>query len=195
MPYSWVKDFDTAPESDSGAVSHRSAAAGDEPWCELRIWANNSLAPSGFVTFVAATAVLMALPLLALLGKPVLWVVLLFLALALAATWWAIRYNQSSRERTVERLWLWEDKLRLNRQNPTGDDRLFEANPYWLRVTIHKEDGPVEDYLTLQGGPRVVELGAFLVPEERRRLAGDLELRLARLRHVTGDYGKLPPES
>ena len=193
MPYLWVQDFDAAPEHDSGAVSHRTAAAGDSPYCELRAWPNNSLGRSGFVTFIAATATLMALPLLALLGHSVLWVVLLFLTLAFVAVWWAIRYNQTSREQLVERLWLWEDRIRLTRQGPKQDDRVFDANPYWIEVKLHKTDGPVVDYLTLRGGPRVVELGAFLTPEERRMLADDLELRLARIRHSSGSHGRMPP--
>ena len=45
--------------------------------------------------------------------------------------------------------------------------------------------GPVEDYLVLSGGDeggRVVELGVFLSPEERRALRDELTARLAALR-------------
>ncbi|NDV02021.1 DUF2244 domain-containing protein [Pseudoroseicyclus tamaricis] len=194
MPYEWVRDFDTAPDIASGAVSHRRQGNGDPPHCALRVWPNNSLEPSGFATFIAATATLMALPLVAVLGSPVLWVVLLFLLPALAAIWWALRHNQSSRQRLVEELTLWEDRLEIARREAGKADLQFAANPYWVEVTLHKEGGPVEDYLTLRGGARTVELGAFLAPEERRMLAGDLDLRLARIRHVGASPRPAPGE-
>lgn len=43
-------------------------------------------------------------------------------------------------------------------------------------------DGPVEDYLILSDGRRDIELGAFLSPEERRALLGDMQRRLAEMR-------------
>ncbi|WP_373354171.1 DUF2244 domain-containing protein [Pseudoroseicyclus sp. CXY001] len=193
MPYAWVRDFEAAPDASSGAVSHQSHAQGDPPCCELTLWPNNSLAPSGFVTFIVATTALMTLPLMALLGTPVLWVLLAFLLAALAGIWWALRANAATRERLSEHLRIWEDKLHLTRRDPSGVELSFEANPYWVEVKLHKAGGPSEDYLTLKGAGRVVELGAFLAPEERRQLAGDLELRLARVRHGARPAGRQPP--
>jgi len=54
----------------------------------------------------------------------------------------------------------------------------WEANPYWVRVALHAKGGPVPNYLTLSGGGREVELGAFLSPPERVELKSLLEREL-----------------
>ena len=67
------------------------------------------------------------------------------------------------------------------RSDPGRADRIWQANPYWVRVAL-RPNGPVEDYLVLTDGRREVELGAFLSPEERVALKDDLERRLGALR-------------
>ena len=47
-----------------------------------------------------------------------------------------------------------------------------------MQPILHASSGPVPQYLTLRGGPREVELGAFLTEEERQRLHADLSTRL-----------------
>ena len=54
------------------------------------------------------------------------------------------------------------------------------------RITDHEgkdmelHPRPVEDYLTLTDGQRVIELGAFLSPDERRALHAELTRALAK---------------
>ena len=45
------------------------------------------------------------------------------------------------------------------------------------RVRIHP-DARIEDYMTMTGGGREIELGAFLSPEERVELADEIERAL-----------------
>ncbi|HKL64891.1 MAG TPA: DUF2244 domain-containing protein, partial [Roseovarius sp.] len=66
------------------------------------------------------------------------------------------------------------DELRLVRTNPRGDVQEWSCSRYWARVQIHAEGGPVEHYLTLRGGGREVEIGAFLSEDERKALHGEL---------------------
>ncbi len=47
---------------------------------------------------------------------------------------------------------------------------------------MHRKDGPVENYLTLSGSDRTVEIGAFLSPEERAALYGELQGAFAQAR-------------
>lgn len=150
----------------------------DESHRELHLWPHKSLPPEGFVTLISITGLLFLLPLFAVLGTNVLWGLLPFILAALAGLWWAIRRNNRDRD-IVEILTLSPKCLRLIHRDPAGQDRTWEANPYWVRVNCEIRGGPVDSYLTLQGGPRPVEIGAFLSEKERLSLKVDLERALA----------------
>lgn len=162
MPYEWL-DVPT-----DGAVA------------ELHAWPYRSLPRRGFVWFIATTAIGMALPLLAVLGSPILWGLLPFVLLAIWGLWWALRRSYRDGQ-VIEVLRLWPDRLVLEQRKRGRSLQHFGANPYWLRPEL-VEGGPVEDYLVLTGGPREVEVGAFLTPEERRSLRDQLLRRLQDLR-------------
>lgn len=164
MPYEWTE---TAPDV-SGAVSYR-----------LLLWPYRSLPKRGFVWFIGVTAALLAMPMLAALGSRIWWGILPFPLLAIVAIWWALQRSYRSGQ-THERLELTAESLHLRRIDPGRPDRLWETNSYWVRASLGP--GPVEAYLTLTDGQREVELGAFLTPDERRALFGELQSRLARLR-------------
>ncbi len=162
MPYEWL------PPSDARGQ-------------RLHLWPHRSLPRRGFVIFVGATAALLSLPLIAVLGTPVLWALLPFLAAALAALWWAIHRSWRDGE-IVEDLTLTPERTRLIRHGPRGRRQEWEANTHWVRAVLHPSAGPVPNYITLQGGPREVELGAFLSEDERLALHAELQAALARLR-------------
>jgi uncharacterized membrane protein len=161
MPYDW---------------SHRDASG-----AILTLWPNRSLSRHGFVWFIGLTAALISLPLVALIGSPVLWGLLPFLVLTVAGLWWALRRNYRDGH-LWERLTLSKDRIDLVRQHPDGHKQDWSADPHWVQVELHETGGPVEKYLTLRGGGREVELGAFLSPEERVALRTELTDALARLR-------------
>jgi len=170
MPYEWVIHPDTAPEK-SGAVSAL-------PLAELHAWPYRSLPRKGFVVFIGVTSGLLALPLLAVLGSMVLWALLPFLAATVAAVWWALARSYRSGEMR-EDLRIWPGRVTLTRHDPGAPPRRWEADPYWLRITLHPDGGPVPNYLTLKGKGRAVELGAFLTEAERSTLAAELRRALA----------------
>lgn len=161
MPYEWLPPQDDAQH--------------------LHLWPHRSLTQAGFVWFVGATAGLIGLPLFGVLGSPVLWALLPFLLAAVWAIWYALRKNGRDRD-IVEDLTLAADRITLVRHGPKGQRQAWEANPYWVRVTLHATGGPVPNYLTLKGEGREVELGAFLSEEERVALHADLRDRIPQLR-------------
>ena len=151
---------------------------GQQPPYRLLLWPHRSLTPKGFVWFIGITAGLLAVPILPLIGTPALWGLLPFLLLAIAGTWFFLKRSWKDGE-LVEELCIWPDHMTLVRVDPNGHRQEWEANPYWVELERH--DKPVPHYLTLKGGPREVELGAFLSEEERKALDLDLTKRLKQL--------------
>jgi uncharacterized membrane protein len=147
----------------------------------LRLWPYRSLTETGFVWFIGTTAALIALPLVVMIGQPVLWGLLPFVVAAVAGVWWALSRN--AQDRTIlEELSVTRDQLRLIRRNPHGPDQVWEANPYWVRLNVHPIGGPVPHYVTLNGNGREVEIGAFLSEDERVALGRELGACLSALR-------------
>jgi uncharacterized membrane protein len=162
MPYRWL------PPGDDGAR-------------RLELWPHRSLTPEGFAWFFGLTAAASALPLIAVLGSAAVWGILPFALAILGALWAALRRSLRDGS-TTEQLALGRDKVELVRRDPGGTIRRWEAHPFHVRIDLDAEGGPVENYLTLRGGGRRVELGRFLSPEERAALHADLAALLARLR-------------
>lgn len=166
MPYRWT---------------HTQTAAQDGPLARLVLWPNQSMTGKGFATFIGITAAMLSLPLVALLGSPITWVLMLFFLAAIWAVWFALMKNRQHMS-LHEELAIWPDRLHLAHIRPSRPAQKWEANPYWVSTHLRK-DGKVENYLTLKGGGREVELGAFLSPEERATLREELDTALAQARN------------
>lgn len=152
----------------------------------LRAWPHNALEPRGFAMVIGMTAATLALPLIAVLGSPVLWGLLPFAGVALWGLWFALDRNWRDR-RILEEMQLGRDRVTLTRTNPRGPAQSWQADPHWLTLKLVPRGGPVENYLVLSGGGREVELGAFLTPEERAQLHEALADLLIRLRSYQPD--------
>ena len=169
MPYEW--SFEEGAPGPSGAPSRVRV---------LSLWPHRSMTHRGLVAFMGISVGLALVPMIAVLGTPVLWAVLPFFVATFGLTF-AMRRRSTRDGDLVEELRLVRKVIRLDRREPDGTRLGWEANPHWVRVTAH-EDGPVEHYLTLQGGPREVEIGAFLTAPERETLERELARALADLR-------------
>ncbi|MEE9426945.1 MAG: DUF2244 domain-containing protein [Paracoccaceae bacterium] len=169
MPVEWDDNTNGAP-ANTGAFSYSN---GDDPALQVTLWPYRSLPPKGFVWFIAITFVMFMFPLLALLGTTALWGLLPFLMGALALVWYFLRRNTADGQ-LQEILTLWHDHIDLTRHNPRKPDQNWHANPHWVRIKLQPEGGPVENYITLRGNERTVEIGAFLSPKERGELYSTL---------------------
>ena len=170
MPLAWRDHPDAALPGAAAAFS-----------AELTLWPHRSLSRRGFAAFIGATFVLLCVPLATVLGTAALWVLLPFLMAALAMIWTALR-TSSAQAALTETLTLTPARIALVRCEPRGTERRWEAKPHWVSVHLHPEGGPVENYVTLRGGGREVEIGAFLSSAERLELRDNLDRALSRLR-------------
>ncbi len=171
MPYQWNISTEAPEKSGAFCVVRHS----------LVLRPHRALSARGFAAFIAATALMLAVPLLALLGTSALWVILAFMAASLAAVWAALMRSNRDLGLT-EVLTLTPETTTLLRRDGRGREQNWQANSYWVQVILYPSAGPVPDYLTLKGNDREVELGAFLTPEERRALAGELREYLGQMR-------------
>ena len=148
-----------------------------DPHWELSLWPYRSLLRKDFVLFMGATATLIALPLITVVGTAVLWGLLPFFLLMFAGLWAALNISYKRGE-VLEELVVNATTAHLTRHNPQGPQQEWEANRYWVTVHLHPKGGPVENYITLRGGDREVEIGAFLDAEERLALYNELKTAL-----------------
>ena len=161
MPYSW-SETETAPESR-----------------QLHIWPHRSLSRRGFAAFILITCAMLSFPLISVLGTVVLWGILPFLVLAVAAVWIALEASYRA-ARLHEALTIDDAAVRLVRTSPRGDRQEWECNRYWTKVNMHPQGGPVANYVTLAGKGREVEIGAFLSEPERKALYDELSTAIRR---------------
>jgi len=182
MPYEWNPPLSAAPPLD--APGH---ADGAPPIAELHLWPYRSLPKRGFAFLIGMAYVLLLIPVSAFIGTVAIWWLLIPGLIAIAGLWWFIEKSFRDAE-ILEELEIWPDHIRLTRHGPHKAYAEWEANPYWVTVEMHHRGGPVIDYLTLKGGPREVEIGAFLHESERPALRDEIAraLVLAKSRR-TGD--------
>lgn len=178
MPAYWTITPE-APDTLSGAFA---VARGDGAEYRLALTPHLSMGPRGFARVITISAAFLALPLLGVLGTPVLWGLLPFAALALWGLWYALQRNSREQSALREEMRLTRKEISITRTNPRMPAQHWAANPYWVRLNLTEKGARVENYLTLEGAGRVVELGAFLSPEERAELYDNLSRALRHLR-------------
>ncbi|MEM9148463.1 MAG: DUF2244 domain-containing protein [Pseudomonadota bacterium] len=152
----------------------------DPPLYRVALWPYRSLGRQGqrCVLWIAAAGV--AVPLAASIGTMAFWGLLPFCLGAVSVLHLALRHNTRD-GRLTEIFTLWPDEVRVERREPRGRIRRWRATPQFLRLTLHPR-ARIQNYLTLGGGGREIELGAFLSPDERLALKHEIEIALARAR-------------
>ena len=160
MPYEWI----STPEDTAQ---------------QLRLWPHQSLPANGMAAFVLATFAMILIPVVTLLGSPVLWGLLPFVLLAVWGIYYALQRNHHALN-IEEVLTLDREEAQLIRTEPSGTVKQWDCNRYWTTITKYEKEGPVPQYITLKGKGREVEIGAFLSEDERVALYDELQRAWAR---------------
>jgi uncharacterized membrane protein len=137
-----------------------------EPMICLTLWPNRSLSQDNFKIFLGIVCVLIFLPFIPLLMQANTVALLLFPLATFLLLYAAFRRNYKD-GKLVEVLKVFPSEICVSRENSNGHIKYWSANPYWTKVKLYNKKGLVENYLTLTGNGREIELGAFLTPEER----------------------------
>lgn len=152
----------------------------DPPTLHLSLRPYRSLSVTGFQRVIILVSIGLAIPLVPFLGTPFAWALLPYLLISLLALYVALM--RSYRDADLhEELRLWPDLITVERFEPRGAVHRWHANPYWVTPQLYRHATP-ENYLTLKGNGREIELGAFLSPEERADISDRLVAALNRVR-------------
>ncbi|WP_170464261.1 DUF2244 domain-containing protein [Ruegeria arenilitoris] len=144
---------------------------------ELRLWPHNSLPPRWAMRVVFSVFLFGLIPLMAVLGSVLLWGLLPFMLVTVLGLWLAIQSNYKARS-VFEVLTLTGTQAHLVQHHPRRGPQEWTCNRHWARPEMHEHGGPVPHYVTLNGGGREVEIGAFLSEEERIALYDELTKKL-----------------
>ncbi len=174
--------------SDSTGIEGKAAPAWDHPRedppaLSFVLWPNRSLSQDEFRTILWLTATAMCFPLLPLLGTKVGAFLIPFLAGALLMLYLALKRSYYD-GRLTEEVNVWPDLITVTRRDPFGRVKTWDANPFWVRLQLYK-NARIENYLTLDGNGREIELGAFLSPEERVSLYHEIHDAFCRVKAGT----------
>lgn len=151
----------------------------DPPVYQVALWPNRSLGHRGQRGVIAIAAAGFCLPLAAAAGTMAFWGLLPFCAAAVLVL--SVAFRRRNRDASLSEVFsLWRDEVRVERREPSGRVRRWRAVPQFLCLTLHAR-ARIRNYLTLTGGGREIELGAFLGSDERVALKQEIERALARL--------------
>jgi uncharacterized membrane protein len=144
----------------------------DEPVYHVTLWPNRSLNAIWFrntmILVIVGTGIGIT-PLI--IATSNLWM-LLFAIIPVATLYFFFMRNYRD-GRLTEELRIYPNVIAVERREPSGKTHRWHANPYWVKVKL--QDKHVENYLTLEGNQRTIELGAFLSPEERLTLKAEID--------------------
>ena len=144
----------------------------DEPVYHITLWPNRSLNAVGFRNTMILVIVGLGIAVIPLIIITASLFMLLFAIIPVAMLYYLFKRNYRD-GRLTEELRIYSNVIAVERREPSGQIHRWHANPYWVKVKL--QDKHVENYLTLEGNQRTIELGAFLSPEERLTLKAEID--------------------
>jgi uncharacterized membrane protein len=155
-------------------------AAPDPPIFATVLKPHRSLGPNGFVAVMAALCA-MSFSAGVVFWIAGAWPVMGFLGLDVALVYIAFRLNYRA-ARAAEEITVTREKLTVRKVDPRGRAAVIDLDPYWARLEVDRQPEYGITRLRVASHGRRFDVGAFLGPRERQRLATSLAAALAEAR-------------
>ena len=167
-------------ESGAAPAESGSEAGAEKVWFDAVLHPHRSLGPAGFLILMAAlVSVSFTMGIAFLLAGA--WPVFGFFGLDVLLVYVAFRVNYRS-GMVYETLRLTSDDFTVRRVLPSGKEKSWSFQPYWLRVQMDNPPTTESELKLLSHGQELV-IGSFLTPDERLEVAEALRAALVRNRH------------
>ena len=141
---------------------------------------HNSLDERSSLKLVICFAVGMTLPIIPF-GNTYLFIgIAPFYAITWVLFYTLLLSNFRSRK-YFETIRIWPNLIEINRYENNGSKKSWTANPFWTKIKLYPANQKVENYLTLTGNGREIEIGAFLAPSERLKLKQKIETTISNI--------------
>ena len=151
----------------------------EQTFLRIRLAPNRSLDSSGTKIVFLVIACGFLLPIIPFLGSPIGTTLTIFSGLTFYI--FLIMLQKNFQEgNTFEEISISKNKVTVVHQEKNKEQKIWEGNPYWTRVTLDINNPKLKNYLTLAGKGRHIELGAFLSPDERIQLRDKIQNALAK---------------
>ena len=148
---------------------------------QMVLWPNRSFEIKNIKFLFGILCIGFAVPILPFFGSSTGTLILTFSMVTLIA-FFSLFIQSYSGGNLKEIVRIDPKEISVTRIEANGEKISWRTNSYWARVKLYPEGQIVENYLTLVGGNREIELGSFLSPEERTLVRMKIENILERIK-------------
>ncbi len=154
---------------------------GSGDFYEMTLWPNRSFETKNLKFLLLIVFLGLIIPVLPFLGSMMGTVLLLF-SMTTLVTFGSLFLQSYSGGNLKETIRIDQNEISVTRIEADGRKLFWRANSYWAKVKLYPEGQIVQNYLTLTGGSREIELGAYLSPEERTLVSEKIETTLSKIK-------------
>ena len=144
------------------------------PLLNITLWPNRSLSKKSFLGLMVVLFFGMMIPIIPFIGTKTILLILPFSFTTLLTLLISILLNYQA-GKLYESIKIWPNLIEVKRYEKDGTSKEWRANPYWTRVNLYEENQKVQNYLTLSGSGKEIEVGSFLAPTERLEIKKKIE--------------------
>ena len=148
---------------------------------QIVLWPNRSFEIKNIKFLFGILCIAFLMPILPFFGSHIGTLLLIFsmTTLIIFCSLFIKSYSSGSLKEIVK---IDPKEISVTRIEANGEKVFWQANSYWARVKLYPEGQIVENYLTISGGHREIELGSYLSPEERSIVRGKIESILSKIK-------------